>query len=302
MHRQLSDTLSGLLGDHSSPGSRPSHRRGGLLAALVAGLVVLAASSAPTPPVAAAPAPDHGLPPIYALLDGRNDLDRRIDQAEHQLVTECMAEQGFQYTDAGAQAAVDDTDSGLRLFGLESLADLDLASPEEPVSQGEAYGRALFGDPDQQLVATGARIVVSRPATGCLAESENRLLGDLRPRRMQLRMQLFDAERDTREQLDNDPEFRTLNDRWRACMTSAGIEAQDPLRLLADLPEGADPRSHPAVQADLRCKAETNYLRSAYARLSVLQQSWLDDNPKVATEWTAIRHRQSAAAQRVLDS
>ncbi len=288
-----------------SPGGRPSLVRGGLFAVLVAAAVGLVAASAPTQQVAAA-APTQGrgagLPPIYGLLDGRNDVDRRIGEAERLLVTACMAEQGFRYSDAGEQVDGDGADSGLRLFGLESVDDLDVRPPEEPSSQGEAYGRALFGDPDKRIVATGARVAVSRPATGCLADAENRLLGDLRPRRMQLRMQLFDAERDTREQLDGDAKFRTANERWRACMALAGVDAQDPLQLLTDLAEGTGPRSNPAVLADLRCKTETDYLRTAYDRLAVIQQAWLDRHPDVAPEWNAIRDHQAAAASQVLGS
>ena len=303
MHRQLTEQPGGLPGDRKSPGSRPlRHGRLGLYAALVAAVVGLSAASAPVSQVVAAPATRHGMPPIYALLDVRNDLDRRIAEAKRLLVTACMAEQGFRYTDAGEHVADEEAGNGLRLFGFEALDDLEDRSPQEPAPQGEAYGRALFGDPDKRVVATGARVVVSRPATGCLAEAEYRLLGDLRLRRMQLRMQLFDAERDTGEQLHGDAEFRAANERWRACMKLNGFDAPDPMRLLAVLPDNADPRSHPAVQTDLRCKAETGYLRAAYDRLAVIQQTWLDRHPEVATDWNAIRNRQAAAARQVLGS
>jgi hypothetical protein len=303
MHRKLSDNPGELPGDRKSPGSRPSlDVRSGLFAALVAAIVGLVAASAPIPQVAAAPDQRQDLPPIYGLLDVRNDVDQRIGEAKRLLIVACMAEQGFQYSDAGERDADDESGSGLRLFGLESLDDITDQAPQEPASQGEAYGRALFGDPEKRIVATGARVAVSRPATGCLAEAENRLLGDLRPRRMQLRMQLFDAERDTREQLDGDAEFRAANERWRACMKLTGVDAPDPLQLLAGLPQNADLRSNPAVHADLRCKAETGYLRTAYGRLAEIQQAWLDRHPKLATDWNAIRNRQAAAARQVVGS
>ena len=304
MHRQLIDNRGGLPGDPKSPGSRPSlYARMCLCAALVAGVAGLVVASSPAAlQVAAAPAPRQDVPPIYALLDVRNDLDRQLREAKRLLVTACMAEQGFRYLDTGEHVSGEDAGSGLRLFGLESLDDLEDRSPQEPAPQGEAYGRALFGDPDKRVVATGARVVVSRPATGCLAEAEYRLLGDLRLRRMQLRMQLFDAERDTREQLEGDAQFRAANERWRACMALTGVDAPDPLQLLAGLPGNADVRSHPAVQADLRCKAETGYLRTAYGRLAAIQQAWLDDHPEVAADWNSIRHRQAAAARQVAGS
>ena len=271
-----------------------------MLAVLVAGIAGLAVASAPVPPsaaVASVPAAASGLPPIYALLDVRNDVDRRIAEAKRVLITACMADQGFRYV----EAAEGEADDGLRLFGLESPADVAADRPlTEPPGQGEAYQRALFGDPDRQVVATGARVAVSRPATGCLADAERRLLGERRLARMQLRMTLFDAERDTREQLDGDPEFRAATERWRVCVRGAGVAAADPLRLLADLPGDADLRSHPAVVADLRCKAETGYLRTSYGRLSAIQQAWLDANPAVAEGWNALRQRQYAAARQVL--
>lgn len=282
-----------------------------MLAALAAVIAGLAVASAPLPPVAAAPAVSSDrrseLPPIYALLDVRNEVDRRIAEAERVLITACMAEHGFQYSAADEPIDGDEVESGLRLFGLESPADLaEGQSPSEPPGRGEDYHRALFGDPDKRIVATGARVAVSRPATGCLAEAEHGLLGDLRPRRMQLRMQLFDAERDTREQLDRDAEFQAANARWRACVNGTGVDAPDPLTLLADLPGDADLRAHPAVLADLladlRCKAETGYLPTAYGRLTAIQQAWLDDHPEIAADWNSLRQRQYAAARRVLGS
>jgi len=303
MHRQLTDYPGGLPGDRKSPGSRPSqHGRLGLFAALVAAVAGLLAASAPVPQVASTPATRQDMPPIYALLDVRNDLDQRTAEAKRLLITACMAEQGFRYSDAGEDVADEEAGNGLRLFGLESLGDIEDRSLREPAPRGEAYGRALFGDPDKRVVATGARVVVSRPATGCLAEAEYRLLGDLRLRRMQLRMVLFDAERDTREQLDGDAEFRAANERWRVCMKLAGFDAPDPMRLLAAVPGNSDLRSQPAVRADLRCKTETGYLRAAYDRLTVIQQAWLDGHPEVATDWNAIRNRQAAAARQVLGS
>lgn len=77
-------------------------------------------------------------------------------------------------------------------------------------------------------------------------------------------------------------------------------ELEDPEDLLSQLPGDADLATDPAVRADVHCKRETGYLDTAYARLAVLQQNWLDAHADLVTEWLALRQRQDTRAQQVL--
>ncbi len=55
------------------------------------------------------------------------------------------------------------------------------------------------------------------------------------------------------------------------------------------------------MAADVRCKRETGYLDTAYARLAVLQQNWLDAHADLVAEWLALRQRQYTEARQVLE-
>jgi hypothetical protein len=241
--------------------------------------------------------------PISRLLYTWTDSDERIARAQQRLIATCMKAQGFDYESAPVPKAADVADSRPAPFGLESLdlpgEDTNQTLPPEP-HESAAYVRALFGDPGKRISATGKSLKVTRPATGCQAEAEKRLLGDGRLRWLQLRLQLGDGEKESRRQLDRDTAFRAATAHWRKCMRQAGIDVQDPLRLLQGLPADTDVQTNPATRADLRCKTESGYLTNAYTRLAAEQRQWLDANPKVLPDWKTLARRQEAAARAVL--
>lgn len=171
--------------------------------------------------------------------------------------------------------------------------------PKEP-PRGEEFNRALFGNPDQRLAARGAKLEVSRPATGCLAEADQRLLGKGRIRWMQLTVLLHEAEQTAREQLDQDPAFRELTARWQRCMNQAGFRARDPREIVGSLSAEVDLGAAPAAVADIRCKRETTFLAVAYTRLAQHQQDQLDREPRLARDWATLQERQDAVARRTL--
>jgi hypothetical protein len=243
--------------------------------------------------------------PIYRLYS-RPELNVPIKSARQKLAIACMAKLGFDYNPTPLAETGDV--QGPTPFGIESLdrsGPAETGEPPVPAGQGESYDRALFGDPSRRIVASGQRITISRPATGCLAEAEDRLLHGARLRSLQLRLQLYDAERDARELVEQDPEFRAANDRWRGCLRESGFDADDPVKLLAtlpDLPAGADILAQPAVRSDVQCKERTDYLATAYARLAVLQQGWIDAHASAVAEWNELQLRQLAAAREVFPS
>lgn len=297
MHQQLSQDRMG------SGGVAPPERRRRPIVAVV--LVVLAAllsgllSGSDARLAANGQAAARVIPPMFRMLYLPDDLDRRITEARAALISRCMAVHGHSYSARVDDITDDEALAALRPFGLESLENLTTEPlPAEP-SHDEAYARALFGDPGQRVRARGERLGMSLPANGCQADAEHRLLGDQRQRSLELRLRIYDGERDAREQLDRDDAFVAANERWRRCVGRSGVDARTPGELLRALPGDTDLATAPAVGADVRCKRETGYLDTAYARLAVLQQNWLDAHADLVAEWLALRQRQYAAALQV---
>jgi hypothetical protein len=281
--------------------SSPKRRGRPIVVVLAVALAALLAGSAPDVAVSGQ-AETRIVPPIHRMMYLPDDRDRRIADAKDVLVAGCMAGQGLDYTPQVENVTGDGTLAALRPFGLESLENIAAEPlPPEPV-RGERYALALFGDPDLRMVARGERLEISWPATGCQADAEHRLLGDQRQRASELRLRFYDGERDAREQLDRDPVFVALNAGWRTCVNRLGIDAPDPAELLSLLPADANLATDSAVRADLRCKQESGYLNTAYARLAFLQQHWLDAHGDLIGEWLALRQRQDTVALQVLNS
>ncbi|WP_093873968.1 hypothetical protein [Streptomyces sp. TLI_105] len=244
----------------------------------------------------------HRLPPVTGMLF---TSQLRAARAQQKIAVACMAERGYRYDPAPPSESADERPQP---FGLESAAPrraTPSAPPETPPKPGspestDAYARALFGAEAERVTARGARLSVSRPGEGCLAEAETRLLGDGRMRWLQVRILLFEAQEETRRDVEKDAEFRTATTRWRECMDRARVKAEDPVRVQRSLRSEADRRSSPVAAADLRCKAETGYLTTAYHRLAAVQQRWLDEHPDVGRDFEKLSVRQSRAAGGVL--
>lgn len=241
-----------------------------------------------------------GSVPFHELLYKRTPAHLRIAQAQRRFVIACMAERGFRYDPPPIDTSPQ-TEGYPASFGLESLTSPDLATGSPPQMQenrGEAFGRALLGDPEKRIRAHSGSITVTRPANGCQAESEQRLLGPDRTRWLQLRVQLGEGEKEIRRELETDPAFRAANARWRSCMARHGFtESKDPVALLFRLPRGMDPGKTPVAVADVRCKTETGYLLSAYTRLGALQRAWLDAHADTLRDWNALQKRQDEVAR-----
>ncbi|MEU7021713.1 hypothetical protein ABZ990_13775 [Streptomyces sp. NPDC046203] len=263
----------------------------------------------------------HDLLPVTSLLFTPQLPSAR---AQRKVAIACMAEHGYRYaptppaSDAGAGGGADGgTNRGTggaaaeerpQPFGLESSAPPRTAAQapsEKPPRPGspestDAYARALFGRESARVSTKGLRLSVSRPGEGCLAEAEKRLLGDGRMRWLQVRIMLFEAQQQARADVEKDPAFRAATTHWRACMDRAKVKAQDPVAVLNSLRSADDRKTSPAASADLRCKAETGYLTTAYQRLAAAQQHWLDRHPAVGADWKKLSDRQNKAAGEVL--
>jgi hypothetical protein len=72
------------------------------------------------------------------------------------------------------------------------------------------------------------------PTTGCRAEAEQGLLGDDDRRNQKTaRLLLYEAERNSLNRLDADPEYQGLVEACRVCMRAAGVPAADSTKLPA---------------------------------------------------------------------
>ncbi|MFI8765017.1 hypothetical protein ACIGN6_08860 [Streptomyces sp. NPDC053792] len=295
-------------------GRVPSRR---LVHAIAAGMVLAVSAgcsgSTPAPATAARPTTSsnpaeltalHRLPPVTGLLF---TPQRRATEAQQKVAIACMAERGYRYAPV-PPPGTSGADERPQPFGLESTSPrraTPTAPSEAPPKPGspestDAYARALFGDEAKRVNAMGARLSVSRPGNGCLAEAETRLLGDGRMRWLQVRILLFEAQEQARKDVEKDSAFRTATTRWRECMDRAKVKAEDPVRVQMSLRSDADRRSSPVAAADLRCKTETGYLATAYHRLAAVQQRWLDAHPDVGRDFEKLSARQDKAAGEVL--
>ncbi|WP_043669377.1 hypothetical protein [Streptomyces xylophagus] len=267
---------------------------------------VFVGRSGPSAPAAGRSQPDiarlSAALPFYALLHAPSERQWRIAEAERRLAITCMAAHGFRYTPAAVPRPSAATADHPLPFGLESLT-ADTAAPAPAASErqeSKAFLAALYGPADRRISAKGKSIKVSWPAEGCQAEAEKRLLGSERPRWLQVRIELGEGEQQARENLDKDPSFRTANARWARCALAAGVESDDPVHLLNSLPRDTDFATSPVAKADVRCKSDTGYLRTAYTRLAVVQQAWIDAHPAVLTSWRSLMQRQDGLARGVL--
>ncbi|GGX19004.1 hypothetical protein [Streptomyces lomondensis] len=289
-------------------GGRRPPRRLAVTTLLLPVVVALgtACSGAPADDPAPLPsaAPPHLLPPIYSAVYDTEEVGRQISAAQGQLIARCMKEAGFTYP------AMDPAEVGApdrpKPFGLESL-EQPLATRESPASEkpgrvDKAYIRALYGDESDRITAKGATMQVSRPAHGCQTQADTRLLGEKKnlKRWSETRIKLYEAEVEAQSLVRQDPEFKSLNARWATCMKRAGFTFRDPLQVLEKLPAKAVFRTEPSARADLTCKDETDYLRSAYTGLARAQRHVLTESPELLTTWKSLLRRQSDAARQVL--
>ncbi|MER5478878.1 hypothetical protein ABT026_18200 [Streptomyces sp. NPDC002734] len=309
--------------DQQPPGPRARSRRKAGVFLLVLAPVVLAATigwslghdedaGATRPADAAELTALRNSLPLQALLNSSPDAARRAHRAEQSLIAACMTDRGVRYDKAPDPAPAGSETAGTTQlhFGIESVGPTDgeaAAGSQRPPAErrrDKAFDLALYGDPEKRISARNKAIRVTRPATGCLAEAQTRLLGgkDARRRDLDLRLVLDQGERDASAALADDPGLRTADADWSACMADQGVKAATPARFAQRLPEGTDLATDPSVAADLDCKRRTDYLERAYGRLAALQRNWLDRHAEDADAWRSLRVREAKEADEVLGS
>ncbi len=240
--------------------------------------------------------------PFSRILYAPTEAKWRIAEAEQRLTTACMAKAGFSYRPAAIPKPAEVTEESQMPFGLEYLGSPGSAASAGPseTRESKAFSLALYGNPNDRISASGKLIKVSWPAEGCQAEAEKQLVGTGRQQLLQVTIQLDEGEQQARQLLEQDPAFEAANARWAQCALKAGVRAKDPVGLLKSLPRGIDYSSNEAAQVDVRCKEDTDYLRTAYTRLAAVQQTWLDAHAGELASWNSLQQRQDTAARVVL--
>jgi hypothetical protein len=272
-------------------GSRPPGT-----AAVIAGCLLVAVLGGVTASARVTSASAYRAAPMHILYEHTLATDR-IAQAEHRLITDCMAKHGHTYT--GAAPVTDQNPDRPTPFGYETLPDGTTSTDppaEQPASQALGYERALLGDPAQRLVAEVGGMRVSGPAGGCIAEAKQRLLPNQREQWMRLQIQLYQAQDRAVRSLAEDARFRAATEQWRTCVRGYGFTWKNPVEAQLALPVGADARTYPGTLVDLHCKERTGYLATAYARLADAQRRELGPTPNMLTEWQNLLRDQDEIA------
>ncbi|MER6469762.1 hypothetical protein [Streptomyces collinus] len=245
----------------------------------------------------------HRLPPVNAAVYAWDPAGARITLAEQRLTVACMARHKLSYRPA--EPATEADVEWPTPFGRESLAPHSARSrdgTEPSTGHNPAYGRTLLGDPDKQITAHGERLSVSAPAVGCLAEAEQRMLGNQRARWMRLQILLQEAQQDTLEMVTRDRQFRAANARWSACMHQEGFDFASPAELVAHAQSAKGMSDGRLPLTDVRCKERDDYLTVAYTRLALFQRRWLTRHPDVLRDRARLLRRQDAVARALLGS
>ncbi|CAM5345807.1 hypothetical protein GCM10010329_00110 [Streptomyces spiroverticillatus] len=224
---------------HLVPASRPA--RGLTRAALLLVIVTACAAPADTPPTRSAARPVTGAD--LAQARGGDAERRTLFDAEQRLTAACMRERGWSYQPLTWHADVPQPEADPRRADdveLRRRAGYGAAVPERPSAdpngvrlramgkaQRERYGQALFGTP-------GHRIEVKLPdgtafmnTDGCIAQTENRLYGDLKVW-LGAQMSVMNLEGEISRRNFADPQVERTVRPWRACMKEAGHTYPDP--------------------------------------------------------------------------
>ncbi|WP_234380386.1 hypothetical protein [Streptomyces sp. CMB-StM0423] len=143
--------------------------------------------------------------------------------------------------------------------GNPNAAYLRALSPDRQ----RAYGTALYGDPATAIeVTVPTGLDIRRSRTGCLAEADGTLYGDLRE---WFRVDNVAANLpDHTAELHRAPEYRAAVAKWAACMAGRGHPYESPddiQRRLPALTKGAGPDEAHAVEVEL-ATAEAECARS----------------------------------------
>ncbi|MEU2560982.1 hypothetical protein ABZ626_16855 [Streptomyces longispororuber] len=225
-------------------------RRAAIATAALSATVLL--GCAPTPAPATRPNVLPATPPPFTgrLSASAVDLathsgtwpatEKLLRTASDALARDCMRTKGFDYPAEPAiaprapeneTAAVELNDRRRSGYGIASVDPGEKASPKKPVDRyyeklpekdRERFDQALFGPPKEKLhISDTGWGVVSVPRKGCLAESEQHLVGDVR---------LWARITYVAERIDNQlgaaivraQEYKAALSIWRSCMAAQG--------------------------------------------------------------------------------
>lgn len=288
-------------GNQSSRKALPMKRLAAAAILVAGGAATLIAAALPNAPVVAAPEPVSG---IVRDAEAYMASDPIAEEGVRQLISECMANAGFDYT---PPAETEGARGLSEWIGFERL-DTAVAKAEGyggPVAGSEpapgsdqaimfsdpAFDTALYG-PADELAETGS---YGTRAGGCRGEAVTAIYGDMERYTLATvaSMNAFPASRDAASW---DPEIEAANQDWQDCM------AQTPYSSLRTPGEARTAGEAAGGQEEIKiavtdavCREETNL----QTRIDAVFDKYLTtEMQQMATEMAEVTEIKTQAAQR----
>lgn len=276
------------------------------LALVLAVLAVVAGCTSGRPPQPAAPAP---APARSVLSSDASSLREKWyrNQAEQQLIQQCMARLGFVYTvpDSGP-APGPNTITAFALgsghpatYGVTPET-FTAAPPTDPGSDQPRYGLALDGPASAMGTMTFAGGgSVSFETDGCQADARKRLYGSVALSMASVYLPQIQGNAFSRF-LDRDQPYRTALRAWQACMRTDHLPVADPdaatnsiLQLVGDTsPAELTRRQTAMAEADAACDGKSQLRQRTNQALDGFVRSL---SPQVLTQLDAVASSRAKA-------
>jgi len=232
------------------------------------------------------------------------DEERVLHEAQQRLIADCMSLAGFDYEYPEYSPRYEVPEVGVASPAeIEHLATQGAALDHEPAQdhRSEEWRVALFGSENDQMVVKGEDWEVRKPNTGCVAESQEAIVGD-RAAHSRLLSAMEALRSELRLATRNDPRIVALDGDWARCMSEAGFSFGTPLESWSAVAEAASEtdRRHGA-EADLSCKLATDYLATWHTVWSDHATDIAQENASAVVEWAEAKANHLTRARLLMD-
>lgn len=291
-------------GNRTSRKALPIKRLSAAAILVAGGAATLIAAALPNAPLAAAPKPVSG---IVRDAEAYMAPDPVAEEGVRQLISECMANAGFDYIPPAETHGAADLSEWIGFERLDTAA----AKAEGyggPVAGSEpapgsdqaimfsdpAFDAALYGSADE---FAGAGSYETR-AGGCRGEAVTAIYGDMERYTLATvaSMNAFPASRDAASW---DPEIETANRDWQDCMAQtpySSFQTPGEARTAGEAAGGQEEIK--IAVTDAVCREETNL----HARIDAVLDKYLTtEMQQMATEMAEVTEIKTQAAQRALE-
>jgi len=248
--------------------------------------------------------------PLAEFLQEQLSLTASVDNALRGHIISCMAAVGFQMDAAMAPAGFVAPNAASTRYGLTDLdranargyhsgegggSQVQTASPD---SDQPGYLAALLGDgPIASRGISDLNDVEELVATvggGCTGEATVTVFGnaDSYFAFREIFNVMEDVANRSWEQVQDSPEFRTLDADWAECMATVGVtDYSNPVEPLQQVWDDTNvtTREVTIARADVTCKNEVDYVQRASALEGAVQERLLSTHPMLVQNFVAVR-------------